>query len=150
MEKAYLTQKKSVGDLAVDGLIAGLSAGLGMAIVLALAGLLSKTPPLTTLGFFDPARNGNWLAGLLAHLAVAAVYGVVFALLIGVAGRIWPSISRLVVVLGVAYGLVLLVLAYGVLFAAVESPLAQIATWQVTAGHVVYGLILGLWLYNNM
>jgi hypothetical protein len=150
MGKAYLTQKsKSAGDTAVDGLVAGLPAGVGMAIVLALAGLLSGTPPLTTLGYFDPARGGNWLTGLLAHLAVSAIYGVLFALLAGVLGRIRPSWWRLIVLWGAVYGLALLAVAYGVWFMAVESPLAQIAVWQMTAAHVVYGLSLGLWLQKN-
>lgn len=102
MEKAYLTQeKKSLGDTAVDGLVAGLPAGLQMAVVLVLAGLLSGTPLLETLGYFDPAQAGNWLTGLLAHLAVAAIYGVVFALLRAAVGRIWPSLSRPVALCGV-------------------------------------------------
>ncbi len=149
MDKAYLAQKKSAGDTAVDGLVAGLPAGLGMAIVLALTGLLSGRPPLVTLGYFDPAQAGNWLTGLLAHLAVSAIYGVVFALLMGIVGRIRPSWQRLVVVWGAVYGLVLLAVAYGVWFTAVTAPLSQIAAWQMGASHVVYGLSLGLWLYKN-
>jgi len=150
MEKAYVTStKKSLGDTAVDGLVAGLPAGLAMAIVLALAGLLSGTPLLVTLGYFDPAQAGNWLTGLLAHLAVAAIYGVVFALLMGMVDWIRPSLSRLVVLWGGVYGLVLLAVAYGVWFTAVASPLAQIAAWQMAAAHVVYGLGLGLWLHKN-
>lgn len=139
----------SAGDTAVDGLVAGLPAGLGMAILLALTGLLSGTPPLVTLGYFDPAQAGNWLSGLLTHLAVSAIYGVVFALVMGVADRIRSSLQHLVVLWGAAYGLVLLAVAYGVLFRAVESPLAQIASLEMAAAHVVYGLMLGLWLRNN-
>jgi len=150
MEKAYVTQKKkSLGDTAVDGLVAGLPAGLGMAVVLVLTGLLSGTPPLVTLGYFDPAQAGNWLTGLLAHLAVAAIYGVVFALLLAAAGRIRPSLSRLVVLWGAVYGLALLAVAYGVWFTAVPSPLAQIPAWQMALAHGVYGLGLGLWLRKN-
>ena len=149
MDKAYLAQKKSAGDTAVDGLVAGLPAGIGMAIVLTLTGLLSGRPPLVTLGYFDPAQAGNWLTGLLAHLAVSAIYGVVFALLMGIVGRIRPSLTRLVVLWGAVYGLLLLTVAYGVWFTAVTSPLSQIAAWQMGAAHVVYGLSLGLWLYKN-
>jgi len=149
MEKTFQMQRKSVGDTAVDGLIAGLPAGLGMAIVLVLAGLLSGTPPPVTLGYFDPAQGGNWLLGLLAHLAVAAIYGVVFALLTGVMGRIRTSLSRWVVGWGVMYGLALLAVAYGVWFTAVASPLAQIPVWQMGLAHAGYGLILGLWLHKN-
>ncbi|MBK6709516.1 MAG: hypothetical protein IPG51_04120 [Chloroflexi bacterium] len=114
MGKAYVAQKKkSLGDTAVDGLVAGLPAGVGMAVVLALVGFVSGTSPLVTLGYFDPAQNGRWLTGLLAHLAVAAIYGVVFALLLAAMGRIRPSVSRLVALWGMVYGLVLLAVAYG-------------------------------------
>lgn len=150
MEKTYLKRtEKSAGDTAVDGLVAGLVAGLAMAVFLALAGLTSGTPPLTTLGYFDPARAGNWLTGLLAHLAVSAIYGVVFALLLGLLGRIRPSLMRLVWLWGVVYGLVLLAAAYGVVFTAVTSPLAQVAIWQMGLAHVIYGLVLGLQLLNQ-
>lgn len=150
MEKTYVTpKKKSLGDTAVDGLVAGLPAGVGMAVVLMLTGLVSGRPPLVTLSYFDPTQSGRWQTGLLAHLAVAAIYGVVFALLLGVLGRIRPSLSRLVVLWGAVYGLLLLALAYGVWLTAVPSPLAQIAAWQMALGHVVYGLGLGLWLRKN-
>lgn len=150
MEKAYVTQKKkSLGDTAVDGLVAGLPAGVGMAVVLTLTGLVSGRPPLVTLSYFDPAQSGRWLTGLLAHLAVAAIYGVVFALLLAAAGRLRPSVSRLVALWGVVYGLALLAVAYGVWLTAVPSPLAQIAAWQMALAHVVYGLGLGLWLRKN-
>lgn len=146
MEKAYVTQKKkSLGDTAVDGLVAGLPAGVGMAVVLALAGLVSGRPPLVTLSYFDPTHNGRWLTGLLAHLAVAAIYGVVFALLMAAVGRIRPLLAQPVVLWGMAYGLGLLMVAHGVWFTAVASPLTQIAGWQMAVAHLVYGLILGLW-----
>lgn len=138
-----------MGDTAVDGLVAGLPAGLGMAIVLALSGLIDGTPLLTTLGYFDPARGGNWLTGLLAHLAVSAIYGVVFALLMAAVSRIRPSLYRLVGLWGAVYGLALLGVAYGVWFTAVTSPLAQIAAWQMGVAHLLYGLILGLWLAKH-
>ncbi|MBK7915278.1 MAG: hypothetical protein KA362_18510 [Chloroflexi bacterium] len=150
MGKAYVAQKKkSLGDTAVDGLVAGLPAGVGMAVVLALVGFVSGRSPLVTLGYFDPAQNGRWLTGLLAHLAVAAIYGVVFALLLAAMGRIRPSVSRLVALWGMVYGLVLLAVAYGVWFTAVPSPLAQIAAWQMALAHGVYGLGLGLGLRKN-
>ncbi len=142
-------REKTWGDTAVDGLIAGIPAGLGMAVVLIAAGWFDGRSPLVTLGYFDPAQGGNWLTGLLGHLAVAAIYGVVFALLVGAVGRIRPSLSGQVVLWGAVYGLALLAVAYGVWFTAVASPLAQIPAWQMGAAHVVYGLGLGLWLQKN-
>jgi hypothetical protein len=139
-------RERSIGDTAVDGLLAGLIAGLSMAIFLALAGLLEGTPPLTTLAYFDPARAGGWLTGLLAHLAVSAIYGVLFGLLLGVLGQIRPSALRWRWLLGMDYGVALWVLGLGIVLTAVGAPLAQIPAWQFGLAHLVYGLALGLWL----
>ncbi|MCA9957294.1 MAG: hypothetical protein KC434_21345, partial [Anaerolineales bacterium] len=76
MEKSrFVLMEKTTGDTAVDGLIAGLVAGLTMGLFLTLGGLLNGRQPLETLSFFDPARAGSWLTGLLAHLAVSSIYG---------------------------------------------------------------------------
>ena len=150
MEKSHLVRmEKSTGDTAVDGLIAGLAAGLAMALFLALAGLVNGTQPLVTLGYFDPARAGNWLTGALAHLAVSAIYGVIFALLQRVAGWIRPSFLRLHWLWGVGYGLLLYGLARGVVLTAIANHLTQIAAWQMGAAHLLFGLVLGLWLLKT-
>jgi hypothetical protein len=142
--------EKAPGDTAVDGLIAGLVAGGTMALFLALAGLFSGRQPLATLGYFDPARAGNWLTGLLAHLAVSAIYGVVFTLLLRLLGRIRPSLLAHIGLWGVGYGAILYSLAAGVVFTAVANPLTQITAWQMGAAHLLYGLVLGVWLLKNM
>ena len=77
-------RKKSGGDTAVDGLLAGILAGLGMAAYLILSGLLSGTSPAIILGRFDPTMDGGWLVGSAAHLAVSGIYGVGFALLFAI------------------------------------------------------------------
>jgi hypothetical protein len=150
MEKSrFVRMEKSTGDTAVDGLMAGLVAGLTMALLLALAGLFSGVKPLVTLGYFDPARAGNWLTGLLAHLAVSAIYGVVFALMLRLVGWIRPYLIRQIWLWGMGFGLVLYGLATGVVFTAVANPLTQITAWQMGAAHLLYGLVLGLWLLKN-
>jgi hypothetical protein len=150
MEKSrFIKMEKSAGDTAVDGLIAGLAAGLAMAIFLALAGLFSGTQPLVTLGYFDPARAGNWVPGLLAHLAVSAIYGVIFTLLLRLVGWIRPSLLGQIWLWGMGYGAILYGLAAGVVFTAVANPLTQIAAWQMGAAHLLYGLILGFWLFKD-
>jgi hypothetical protein len=117
-----------------------------MALFVVMAGWLAGTPPLTTLAYFDPAQTGSWLTGLLAHLAVSAIYGVVFGLLLGVVGRIRPSLVHWGWLLGLGYGLMLWVLAMALVVTAVGAPLAQIPAWQFGLAHLVYGLALGLWL----
>ena len=150
MEKSHLVRmEKSTGDTAVDGLVAGLAAGLAMALFLVLAGFISDRQPLVTLGYFDPARTGNWMTGLLAHLAVSAIYGVVFTLLLRLVVWIRPSLLRQVWLLGLGYGLLLYGLAAGVVLTAVTNHLTQIAAWQMGAAHLLFGLVLGLWLLKT-
>ena len=147
MTKMNLMRKeKAWGDMAVDGLLAGLVGGLVMGLFLGLADGLAGRSPLELLGHFDPAQAGSWLTGLLAHLAVSAIYGVVFGLLWGAVGRILPSLVRWGWLVGLGYGLLLWVLAAGVVLTAVGTPLAQIPAWQFALAHLVYGLALGLWL----
>jgi hypothetical protein len=145
-KKMGTQQTMSMGETAVDGLLAGLVGGVLMALFLAAAGWLAGTPPLTTLAYFDPAQAGSWLTGLLAHLAVSAIYGVLFGLLLGGVGLIRPSALRWRLLLGMGYGLLLWVLAMGLVLTAVGAPLAQMPAWQFGLAHLVYGLALGLWL----
>jgi hypothetical protein len=142
-------QTMRMGETAVDGLLAGLAGGVVMALFLVMTGWLAGTPSLTTLAYFDPAQMGSWLTGLLAHLAVSAIYGVMFGLLLGVVGRIRPSLVRWGWLLGLGYGLLLWVLAMELVVTAVGAPLAQIPAWQMATAHLMYGLILGLWLDKN-
>jgi len=147
MEKSHPAWKeRSIGDTAVDGLTAGLLAGLAMLLLLVLTGLISGTLPAVTLGYFDPARGGSWLTGLLAHLAVSAIYGVFFALLIHALSRSRPSFRRYSWLLGLVYGLTLQLLATGLIFKAVEAPLEHVDGWQLALAHLLYGLVLGYWL----
>jgi len=150
MIKTHLAgREKTMGDTAVDGLLAGLVGGAAMALFLAAAGWLAGAPPLTTLAYFDPAQTGSWLTGLLAHLAVSAIYGVGFGLLWGVVGRIRPSLARWGWLLGLGYGLLLWLVALGLVVTAVGAPLAQIPAWQFGLTHLIYGLVLGFWLGRN-
>lgn len=144
-----MRREKTWGDTAVDGLMAGLVAGLTMALFLALAGLLSHTQPLVTLGYFDPARAGNWLTGVLAYLAVSAIYGVVFSLLLRLVGWIRPSLLEHIWLWGLGYGAILYGLAAGVVLTAVANPLTQITAWELGAAHLLYGLVLALWLQKS-
>jgi branched-subunit amino acid permease len=77
---------------------------------------------------------------------VSAIYGVLFGLLLGGVGLIRPSALRWRLLLGMGYGLLLWVLAMGLVLTAVGAPLAQMPAWQFGLAHLVYGLALGLWL----
>ena len=144
MTKMQLVRReKAWGDTAVDGLLAGLFGGLLMGLFLALAGWLNDGAPLATLGYFDPAQAGGWLTGLLAHLAVSAIYGVGLALLLRVVGWIRASLTKLAWLFGGLYGLLLWGLAVGVVLTAVDSSLAQIPAWEFGLAHLLYGLVAG-------
>jgi hypothetical protein len=136
-------EETKVGDTAVDGLVAGIVAGIGMAFYLVLTGLLTGFTPAVTMGLFDPLMNGGWLTGLLAHLAVSGIYGVIYALLFTGILRIWPSLLRFGWLIGLVYGLALWALSTGVLLPAAGSLVLQIASVHWLFGHVVYGLVLG-------
>jgi hypothetical protein len=138
-----LRKESSTGDAAVDGLCSGIVAGTAMGLYLVLIGLLIGQGPAVVLGRFDPAGGASPLTGALAHLAVSGVYGVLF----GLAGYVAARWRRLPVWLaGLGYGLVLLFLAEALIMrlpgtgsALRETPLVHLA-----AGHLLYGLTLGL------
>ena len=149
MNKAQLRGERGIGDTAVDGLLAGMVAGVSMAIYLVIAGLLSGKGLAEMLGLFDPAMGGNALTGTLAHLAVSAIYGVIFALVMMVLGRIRPSVFELSWLIGLLYGLVLFGLARGLMLTAVNSPLLQVTAIHFAIAHLVYGGVLGYRLGNK-
>lgn len=141
---SFVTQRtKTIGDVAVDGLLAGMGAGLVMGVLLILLGLLAGVGPLDTLGRFDPAEGGSAAIGGLLHLAVSGIYGVIFA--IGyrfLAGR-WATLRRFGWLLGAGFGLALWLAAQFIILSGLHTPLAEIASLHFALGHLVYGATLG-------
>lgn len=136
---------KTVGDSAVDGLLAGVGAGLVMAVVMAATGLVQGEPVWTLFRRFAPGEEATALSGLLAHVAVSAVYGLLFALL----RRAWPGQrGRLAPVMGLLYGIALYLVAQMVLLRSSMLPLAGLPAGILAAGHIAYGLVLG-WLLSR-
>ena len=150
MNKIQTNREHGLGDTAVDGLLAGLVAGMGMAVYLLLTGLLMGRGLAEVFGLFDPAQAGNGLMGMLAHLAVSGIYGVFFALVMMGLSKVWPSILPMGWLVGLVYGLLLFGAARGLLLTAVDSPILepQLRLTAVHFGiaHGVYGLVLGYWL----
>lgn len=139
--KPNLIKPSTVGDAAVEGLIHGIVAGVVMAAYLVVTGLLAGDSPATVLGGFGLEGGTAPLAGLLGHLAVSGVYGIIWGLLwrlvrgrSGVPG--WLA--------GIAYGLALF-LASQVLLPAAGSSLLAVPAGHLAVAHVIYGLVLGLW-----
>ncbi|MEJ2349705.1 MAG: hypothetical protein P8Y03_07970 [Anaerolineales bacterium] len=138
-------QQATSGDAAVDGLFAGMGAGVLMAAYLVLAGLLISEGPGTMLGRFAVGEATSPLAGSLSHLAVAGMYGVLFAM-----G--WRPISRRVEAPtwlgGLVYAAALLIAAEVLVLPVSDSTLGQIPLVHFAIAHGVYGVVLG-WLLGR-
>ncbi len=152
----------------VPGVLAGIVAAVVMALFATIAAVtwrhLLFSTPLREIAVLanpelaapsaqqlDVAREPLVFAGAI-HLAVGALFGAVF----GLAARAARLRGRAAVVAGVLYGLVVMALmstvvlpAAGRLSGAGEpiSNLAGRVGWATfAAAHVLFGLILGLWV----
>jgi len=144
-------QDTKFSDVAVDGLFAGLVAGLVMAACLSVTALLRAEMPGMLFSRFYPAEAASPWTGFLMHLAVSGVYGILF----GCVYYLACSLPRLVffprrtLALGIGYGVGLFILAWYVLLPASASPLRQLPFWDFGLAHLVYGLILG-WRFGRI
>jgi hypothetical protein len=144
-----LVKENTAGDAAVEGVLAGLVAGLISALLLILIGLITGDSPGTVLGRFDPSLAGNPLIGGLLHLATSAVYGMIFAVLFRLIGRRWSGVHRFAWLLGLVYGLLLLLIAEVVVLSGFETMLGEFSTVAFAAFHIIYGLTLGIALERS-
>lgn len=136
--------KDTLGDTAVDGLLSGAVAGGLMAIVLIIIGLIGDLSIAETMGRFSPPGSDSPLTGTLAHLAVSAIYGLIFALAVSFLRRFWSDAGRLCWLLGIIYGFILWLGAEFIVIPATGTPLADFPTLHFGLVHLVYGLTLGL------
>ena len=138
-------QKPTVGDLAVDGLLAGAAAGLVMLCYLLVAALWQGTAITALLAHFVPGPDGSPLAGAAAHLAVSGIYGALFTL----AAQLLVGRSRLPsLLLGITYGLLLLALARIAVLPGADLGLADFPALHLTLAHLLYGVSLA-WLWQR-
>jgi hypothetical protein len=139
--RAFGKRELTVGDAAVEGLLHGIVAGIGMACMLVLVGLPAEQGPAQVLARFDPS-GAMPVTGTLLHLAVSSVYGLLFSLALRpfMARRTVPA--PLALVAGLAYAAILLGISRGLMAsAAVHLHEMPAPAWAL--GHLVYGLILG-------
>lgn len=170
-ESTRLAHKsKTIGDAAVDGLFSGVLAGVLMAAYLVVVGLVVGEGPGTVLGRFAGGEVTTPLVGALSHLAVSAVYGALFGAGWHLIARRWPFTSTLRQVQnttglsasdrlragslltwmgGLAYGVVLLVLAEVVILPRTASPLQEIPLVHWAVAHGIYGLTLGVLIHRG-
>jgi hypothetical protein len=141
----------NLGDAAVDGLLAGVAAGFVMGIYLLAVGLFGGERVADTLARFDSTGAESALTGLLLHLAVAAVYGALFAASYWVAGKLLPllqsdRLGRWFWLPGLLFGLLLWLLANGVWLPVTGSALSEIVAAHFAIAHLLYGITLALLL----
>ena len=131
------TQRKA-GDRAVDGLLPGIAAGVVMIGYLVLNGLMNGVRVSQMLANFSPAGDSAF-SGLLTHLAVSSVYGLLFSLLVGrLDGR------RVILAGGLLYGLVLFAVGNALLIPIMMEALANFGSLALLVAHLLYGVTLGV------
>ena len=137
-----LRQEADVGDAAVDGLLAGIAAGIVMAAYLVGVSLFGEG--VAVLNRFDPSGVSP-AVGTLMHLAVSGVYGAVFGIVSNWIRRFnlpaWLS--------GLIFGLVLFALAETFILPTGHSALAGIPIVHFGIAHVIYGLVIGIIINRN-
>lgn len=150
--KKIINREISTSDAAVDGLLSGILAGLVMAAFLALAMLISDESPLATLALFAPDPNSSPLVGLLSHLAVSGIYGVLFGVVYAalLRRRDYNPPAWLHAAIGGVYGLLLLLAAWTLILPATGSQLQGIPFLYLALGHLLYGVLLGWLLYRRV
>jgi hypothetical protein len=144
------TRTDGTGAWIREGALGGLIAGIVMAMVAMMYTLFAQgdlLAPLKQMGatFFSAASASgiSLLAGLMLHMVMSIILGIVFALF--VAGRV--SGYGPLVVAGFIYIAVEWAIARFVVLPVVDPPL--ITTFGAIGGivaHMMYGIVLGAWL----
>lgn len=145
MNTTNTVKETRVGDAAVEGLLNGILAGIAMAVWIVAVEWVNGIPPQTALGYFNPGENASPLTGLILHLAVAGVYGLVFGILTALVLRIrgMSPKSWWGPVLGALYGLIILGVAASIILPQTASELQTLPPWTMTVAHLIYGIGLG-------
>ena len=130
--------KAAAGDAAVDGLLAGVVAGLVKGLFLVLACTVAGNGWQDVLIRLDP-QGSSGLRGLLAHLAVAGIYGALFGLLASRSPRVWPDWLA-----GLAYSAFVLLFSWFALLPVAAPGLRELGALNWAASHALYGLLLGM------
>ncbi len=148
MQANNLSQGEAIAlsDKLINGLFVGILAGVVMLAFLLLAGLAAGEGPTVTLARFSvPGQETTPIASAFLHLGVSAVYGGIFGLLF----HLLPLKMRLGPwkwLAGLVFGLLLYLLASGILLPASGSLLLETPAVVLVAAHAAYGLVSGIWI----
>lgn len=134
-----VTNSESWGDAAVSGLLAGIVAGVVMAAFLVAVGFAGGESVGQVLSHFGTGEGTTPIGGLLTHLAVSGVYGIVWGYLLRIVRSLLPAPVWLI---GLAYGLLLFLVAQGI-FLVGPTLLTDVPPLPFLFAHAVYGLALG-------
>ena len=140
------TYRTTMSEAAIDGLFGGLWAGVAMGVVVIISGLWAGDTIWDSVGRFSPTNTPQPLIAVFTHLALSAVYGLIYAILTNFLFRVWNPIVFIKVIVGVLYGFLLWLLAIGVLLPVATSPLGEISLVMLAFAHLIYGLVLGLYM----
>ena len=151
MSNSIQVRSTSVSDAAVDGLLAGVGAGVLMAVFLVLSEwLLAGASPLDIIARFDPSGQPVPLTGLFIHLAISAVYGLAFGIigqflgrLLPARGSVWPLIG-----LGALYGSLIFLIARAIFWQAGSSTLLGFSPVNFWLAHEIYGCLMA-WMMSR-
>ncbi len=143
--KSLVRARSSSGDAAVDGLLNGVIAGVVMAIYLLSFGVAAGAGLAATLSALDLGQGTSPVRGALIHLAVAAIYGMVFSLIYRLIGRRKPIGRGGTMIMGVTFSLVLWLITQIAFAAGINVALYSLPAAHLAVAHVMYGAALG-WL----
>jgi hypothetical protein len=147
--KSLVRAHSSIGDVTVDGLLHGVIAGVVMAIYLMLIGMVTGAGIAAMLSAFDLGQGASPVRGALIHLAVSAIYGMVFGVMYRLIGR-RRSIGRGgSMIIGLAYGLLLWLITQIALAAGSSVALNSLPAVHLAVAHLIYGAMLG-WLTGRV
>ncbi len=151
----------NTGKFAVHGAIAGMIAGMAMAMYAMIASatflhegfftplygiaapIVGKQAMVTSMSQGIYFTFGPAIVGLIIHMMVSAVFGIIY----GFAARALHLAGFVSVVAGMMYGVViLLVMSF------VALPIIGLGSMPATVGwpsftieHLMYGVVIGLW-----
>ena len=146
--KSLVPARSSLGDAAVDGLLNGVVAGVVMAIYVMIGGVLTGAGLVATLSAFDLGQGASPVRGALIHLAVAAIYGMVFGLTDRLIGRRRPIGRGGTMIMGVTYSLGLWLITQIAFASGIHVALSSLPAVHLAAAHALFGLTLG-WLIGR-
>jgi hypothetical protein len=136
----HMKGQSNMSEMAVEGLFAGVLAGVVMLLYLVAIGLLSGEAAGVMLGRFSIQTPPNPMQGALLHLGVSSIYGMLFGVVQSLLGRRLPAMG-----VALLYALAIYLLAILVLLPSSQSKLLDIAPVHFALAHLAYGLVLGLW-----